>query len=169
MARATGRGNCEETRRCFFGDRLVEMLHEGDLLFINSSHIIRPQGDVVFEYLELLPSLESGVFVHVHDVFTPRDYLDEWLLEEKRFWNEQYLLEAILSNSHRYEILLANNYLRHDHPAEFERVCPYLSAGAEPGSLYFSGYARMRVNAKCFPPSKPSAFSPTWRMCNLDP
>ena len=126
-----------------FGDRIVEMLHEGDLLFINSTHIIRPQGDVLFEYLQLIPSLESGVFVHVHDVFTPRDYLDEWLLEEKRFWNEQYLLEAILSNSHRYEVLLANNYLRHDHPAEFERVCPYLLAGAEPGSLYF------RVRAGC--------------------
>jgi predicted O-methyltransferase YrrM len=31
-------------------------LQENDILFIDSSHIIRPQGDVLFEYLELLPS-----------------------------------------------------------------------------------------------------------------
>ena len=50
-------------------------LRDGDLLFIDSSHIIRPQGDVLKEYLEIIPQLSPGVYVHVHDVFTPRDYL----------------------------------------------------------------------------------------------
>src|SRR5262249_33961193 len=60
-----------------------------DLLFIDSSHVIRPQGDVLFEYLEVLPSLAPGVIVHIHDIFTPRDYPDRWLVDEVRFWNEQ--------------------------------------------------------------------------------
>src|SRR5439155_17864570 len=32
-----------------------DQLQKNDLLFIDSSHIIRPQGDVLYEYLEILP------------------------------------------------------------------------------------------------------------------
>ena len=69
-------------------------LRENDVLFIDSSHIIRPQGDVLFEYLELLPRLSKGVIVHVHDIFSPKNYLKQWLEDDVRFWNEQYLLKA---------------------------------------------------------------------------
>ena len=44
-------------------------LKDGDILFIDSSHVIRPEGDVIFEYLEILPNLNKGVIVHVHDIF----------------------------------------------------------------------------------------------------
>jgi predicted O-methyltransferase YrrM len=80
-------------------------LKPNDLLFIDSSHIIRPQGDVLFEYLEILPQLSKGVYIHIHDIYTPRDYPENILVSEVRFWNEQYLLEAILSNSNRYEVI----------------------------------------------------------------
>jgi hypothetical protein len=73
---------------------LFRSLEKNDILFIDSSHMIRPQGDVLFEYLEILPILQSGVLIHIHDIFTPKDYLEEWLSQEVRFWNEQYLLEA---------------------------------------------------------------------------
>lgn len=112
------------------------LLSAGDLLFIDSSHVIRPQGDVLYEYLEIIPSLKSGVFVHVHDIFTPRDYLDSWVINEKRFWNEQYLLESILQNP-RYEIVAALNFLKHNHYSELLKVCPYLSSEREPVSMYF--------------------------------
>ena len=90
-------------------------LSSGDLLFIDSSHMIRPQGDVLFEYLEVLPQLPRGVFIHVHDIFTPRDYPEKWVRDGVQFWNEQYLLEATLGNSDRYEIVAALNLLKHDH------------------------------------------------------
>jgi len=45
-------------------------LEAGDMLFIDSTHMVRPQGEVLFEYLQLLPSLASGVYVHVHDIFS---------------------------------------------------------------------------------------------------
>jgi hypothetical protein len=112
-------------------------LGPGDLLFIDSSHVIRPQGDVLAEYLEIIPQLKSGVYVHVHDIFTPKDYLRSWLVEEVRFWNEQYLLEALLANSTRYAIVAALNFLRHCAYDDLKRVCPYLSADREPGSFYF--------------------------------
>lgn len=112
-------------------------LASGDLLFIDSSHMIRPQGDVLHEYLSIIPQLQSGVIVHVHDIFSPRDYLDDWIRRDVRFWNEQYLLEATLGNSARYEVIAALNLLKHDHYPELKRVCPYLEPGREPGSFYF--------------------------------
>jgi len=115
----------------------AEALSEGDLLFIDSSHIIRPQGDVLFEYLHILPQLASGVLVHVHDIFSPRDYLEPWVKQDVRFWNEQYLLEATLGNSSRYKVLAALNQLKHDHFGDLKRVCPYLTREREPGSFYF--------------------------------
>lgn len=114
-----------------------EALSSGDLLFIDSSHIIRPQGDVLYEYLNILPQLQSGVIVHVHDIFTPRDYLGQWIRQDVRFWNEQYLLEATLGNSARYEIVASLNQLKHEYFDELKRVCPYLEREREPGAFYF--------------------------------
>ncbi len=112
------------------------VLGENDILFIDSSHIIRPQGDVLFEYLELLPSLRDGVIVHVHDIFSPRDYLKRWVVDEVRFWNEQYLLEALLSYSREWKIIGAINYLRHNHYTALCEACPFLTEDREPGSFY---------------------------------
>jgi len=116
---------------------IFDKLEANDLLFIDSSHIIRPQGDVLKEYLEIIPRLKSGVMIHVHDIFTPRDYPDEWVREDVKFWNEQYLLECLLSNSERYEILAALNFLKHSSFLKLKKVCPYLDRNNEPGSLYF--------------------------------
>jgi hypothetical protein len=98
--------------------------------------VIRPQGDVICEYLEILPILRSGVVVHIHDIFTPRDYLEEWVLKSVLLWNEQYLVEAFLSNNPQWVIISALNYLKHRHFDALKRVCPFLSPDREPGSLY---------------------------------
>lgn len=101
-------------------------LSENDILFIDSSHVIRTHGDVVFEYLKILPSLNSGVIVHCHDIFFPKNYPLLWIKSRKWFWNEQYLLQALLSNSPRYKILLALNYLYTKHKKNLENCCPIL-------------------------------------------
>lgn len=115
---------------------IFKTLNGNDILFIDSSHIIRPQGDVLFEYLELLPSLNKGVIIHIHDVFTPRDYLDEWFGEN--FWNEQYLLEAFLTNNKEFRIIGATNYLSYKYNEIFSSKCPIYKTqnGREPGSFY---------------------------------
>ncbi len=105
---------------------IFDQLQENDILFIDSSHVIRPQGDVLFEFLQLLPSLKKGVIVHVHDIFTPKDYLDEWMLVSHKMWNEQYLLEALLSNNDNFEILAALNYLFYTYPEALYAQCPVL-------------------------------------------
>lgn len=117
--------------------KFFKSLSAKDLLFIDSSHIIRPQGDVLREYLEIIPSLKTGLFVHVHDIFTPNDYPENWIKENVLFWNEQYLLEATMSNNPSYEIIAALNYLKHEDYQSLKRVCPYLNKSREPGSFYF--------------------------------
>lgn len=104
---------------------LVEALRAGDILFIDSSHIIRPQGDVVVEILDWLGRLQPGVLVHIHDIFTPRDYPAELLYEHRFFWNEQYLLEAFLSFNDRFEILLPLNHLLESYPQRVLKICPH--------------------------------------------
>lgn len=118
------------------GTTLFRQLDQNDILFVDSSHIIRPEGDVLFEYLELLPSLRQGVIVHVHDIFSPRDYLKEWIVDMGRFWNEQYLLEAFLSHNEKWQIVGALNYLHHNHYDALKRVARFLSPDREPGSFY---------------------------------
>lgn len=111
-------------------------LEANDFLFVDSSHVIRPQGDVLSEYLRIIPSLRPGVIVHIHDIFSPREYPHEWLAERMWLWNEQYLLEALLIDNPSWRVIGALNLLRHRHFEALHRVCPYLTADREPGSFY---------------------------------
>jgi hypothetical protein len=117
------------------GPELFKSLGKGDELFIDSSHVIRPQGDVVFEYLELLPILNSGVYVHIHDIFTPRDYPQQWVVEEIRLWNEQYLLEAFLSFNTQFRVVGALNFLAQHYPKEISERFPILRMEIEKNNL----------------------------------
>jgi predicted O-methyltransferase YrrM len=107
-----------------------------DILFIDSSHVIRPYGDVLREFHEILPSLAPGVLVHVHDIFTPRDYPEAWLRAQRRLWNEQYLLEAFLAFNPRFTVICAANWLKHNHWEAFSRACPVVTRAHEPGGFW---------------------------------
>ena len=119
---------------------IFDDLDRNDILFIDSSHIIKPQGDILKIFLEIIPKLKSGVIIHIHDIFSPRDYLENWLKIENRFFNEQYILESMLSNSSRYTIMFSLNLLKHDYYNDLKNVCPYMTDKSEPSSLY------LRVN-----------------------
>jgi len=116
-------------------------LDKNDILFIDSSHIIRPQGDVLYIILEILPRLKKQVYVHFHDICSPKDYFDEWILNQV-FWNEQYLLEAFLSFNKDFRIVLASNYLFHHYKDILLDKCPILKEDLvnnplrEPGSFW---------------------------------
>jgi hypothetical protein len=93
-------------------------LESGDILFIDSSHTVKIGGDVNYLFLEVLPRLKPGVVVHVHDIFLPFDYRRDWVMDELRFWTEQYLLQAFLSFNSEFEVLMANAYLAHRYMEE---------------------------------------------------
>ena len=101
-------------------------LGSGDILFIDSSHTVKAGGDVNHLFLEVLPRLKPGVIVHVHDIFFPFDYRRDWMLEEFRFWTEQYLLQAFLIFNPEFEVLMANSYLNHYYAPDLKAAFPNL-------------------------------------------
>lgn len=113
-------------------------LGTSDILFIDSSHIIRPDGDVLFEYLEVLPVINSGVIVHIHDIYTPYDYPRENYEKHIVFINEQYLVEAFLSHNSQFKIIGAVNYLKQEYFSELSSRFPILESqpNKEPRSLW---------------------------------
>ena len=117
---------------------LFGTLGANDILFINSSHVIKPQGDVVFLYLMVLPQLSPGVYVHSHDILTPRDYFPVWVLNDRRMWSEQYLLEAFLMFNPAFKITGALNWLWHNYRSETHRAFPILAKthDDDPGSFW---------------------------------
>lgn len=86
-------------------------LEENDILFIDSSHVLRIGSDVQYLYMDVLPRLREGVFVHAHDIFLPSEYPMQWVLEKHRFWNEQYLLQAFLAFNDSFKVVWAGNYM----------------------------------------------------------
>jgi len=101
-------------------------LESGDILFIDSSHTVKIGGDVNYLFLEVLPRLNPGVIVHVHDIFLPFEYRRHWVLNEFRFWTEQYLLQAFLTFNSEFEVLLANYYLSRYHKEHLRAAFPDL-------------------------------------------
>ena len=118
---------------------VFEALEANDILFIDSSHVIRPHGDVLCEFQQIIPRLKPGVLVHVHDIFTPRDYPERWLRTERRLWNEQYLLETMLAHNPRYSVVLATNWLKHEHWDAYARAFPIVKdrPAHNPGAFWF--------------------------------
>ena len=116
---------------------LFASLEANDILFIDSSHILRPGGDVWFEYLRILPCLKPGVLVHIHDIFLPYAYHKEWLVERRQFWNEQYLLQALLYGSREFQVVLALHLLSREHHEALAMACPiYAERRPMPSSFW---------------------------------
>jgi len=110
-----------------------ELLEAGDILFIDSSHVLKIGSDVQYLYLELIPRLKKGVIVHCHDIFLPAEYPMEWATEEHRFWSEQYLLQALLAFNESFQVLWAGQFMHLHHPDLLEKS--------------FSSYNRMSKNS----------------------
>ena len=68
-------------------------LRAGDILFFDGSHCCFTNNDTTVFFLEVLPRLPAGVFVHVHDIFLPYDYVPHF---RGRVYSEQYLLACYL-------------------------------------------------------------------------
>ena len=104
---------------------MFKALSSGDVLFIDTSHVLKLQSDIEVELLRIMPSLGCGVWIHVHDVFTPYDYPEDWVKRPVRLaFNEQYALECLLSGGNRYEVAIPLHCLVRDHTAEMQQFFP---------------------------------------------
>lgn len=103
-------------------------LGANDILFIDSSHALRCGGDVFVEFLEIIPRLGTGVWVHIHDIFLPFDYPVEWVMKKRLAFNEQYLLEAFLSFNEQFSVEISNHWLANDYPQIVAQMDPVANA-----------------------------------------
>jgi hypothetical protein len=95
-------------------------LGEGDILFIDSSHQLKPGSDVEFLLKAVLPMLPAGVRVHFHDIFLPDDYPPAWAW---RRYNEQAAVASLIE-SNIFKVDFASHALVSRSP---ERICGVLA------------------------------------------
>jgi SAM-dependent methyltransferase/predicted O-methyltransferase YrrM len=88
-------------------------LNENDILFIDSSHVLKTASDVHYELFSILPRLNKGVLVHFHDIQYPFEYPRQWLFENNRSWNEIYALRAFLTYNSAFEVVFWNGLFAH--------------------------------------------------------
>ncbi len=117
-----------------------DQLRAGDILFIDSSHVAKTGSDVNYLLFDVLPRLAAGVRIHVHDIFLPGDYPRDWVLKENRSWNEQYVLQALLMDSSRYEIVFGSSFAFQTFP---EQVAAALAL--DQGGAFGGGSLWLRV------------------------
>ncbi len=138
----------------FVGKKIQQMplehftqLEAGDVLFIDTSHVIKSQNDVEYELIQILPSLKPGVWVHIHDIFTPYDYPAEWLIgsgTNRGGNNEQYALECLLSGGGDWEATMASFLLWKDHRELYQRL---VVADYRPASFWIRKKERTGASA----------------------
>jgi predicted O-methyltransferase YrrM len=109
-------------------------LESNDVLFIDSSHVVKIGSDVSMLMFEVLPLLAPGVLVHVHDIFWPFEYPREWYAEG-RAWNEAHFMRAFLMFNHGYTIEYFNDYMANRHRSVLQAQLPACMANPG-GSLW---------------------------------
>jgi hypothetical protein len=98
---------------------IFKTLNENDILFIDSSHVLKLDSDVMYYFNKIFPLLNKGVLIHIHDIFFPYDYPLSWL-KGGRFWNEQYFLYVFLQFNSKFKIKFCNSYTEYKYKDELK-------------------------------------------------
>lgn len=109
-------------------------LAAGDIVFIDSSHVVKIGSDVAHLLYHVLPALPSGVIIHFHDILWPFEYPQAWVYEG-RAWNEAYVLRAFLQYNDTFEIVYFNSYMGCHHADIVHEKMPLCSKNPG-GSLW---------------------------------
>ena len=112
---------------------VFDQLDAGDVLFIDSSHVAKTGSDVNHLCFEVLPRLRKGVRIHFHDIFLPAEYPKQWVLEQNRSWNEQYVVRALLMYSTQFKVLFGSGHAFHAHADALR------AALGDPTGAYYGG------------------------------
>jgi hypothetical protein len=111
-----------------------DRLGEGDLLFIDTSHAVRPVGDVTHLYLEVIPRIKPGCVIHIHDIYFPYSFQRD-LLDGLFQTTETHMLQALLANNDRLEILFCLSMLHYDAQDVMKDVFPEYSPAPDVNGL----------------------------------
>lgn len=106
-------------------DTALDTFLDCDLLFIDSSHVVGIGSDVNFLVLEVLPRLKPGCVIHFHDILLPGEYWKDWVLKQRYYWSEQYLLWAFLLFNTEFEVLWAGRYMQLHADSALKQIFPF--------------------------------------------
>jgi hypothetical protein len=132
--------------------RFFTNLEKGDLLFIDSSHTVKPGSDVNYIILEILPRLNKGVIVHFHDIFLPYDYQRDVLTNYFQ-WCETALLRAFLINNNKTKITFCLSMLHYDRQDSLKEVFPEYQPQNDVNGLTYGIYEPFTAINEHFPAS----------------
>lgn len=111
-------------------------LRSGDILFIDSTHVLKSGSDVCHELFSILPSLAPGVLVHFHDCRYPFEYPEKWIFELNYSWNEIYAIRAFLMYNSEFEILFWNSFFAQMNRNLVEETVPAFARNNPGGALW---------------------------------
>jgi predicted O-methyltransferase YrrM len=96
-----------------------------DILFIDSSHVLKTGSDVHYEMFYILPALAPGVIIHIHDCRFPFEYSDKQIFVKNYSWNEVYAVRALLMYSTKFKVIFHNSLFAEMHPEACEISAPF--------------------------------------------
>jgi hypothetical protein len=123
--------------------QFFDQLEAGDVLFLDSSHVVALGSDVVFEILEILPRLKPGVLVHFHDIFMPAEYPEKFVKQNLCFWGEQYMLQAFLCGNRNFRVVWSSSMMQMTYPKILRAIFP----------RWQGSYRHMPEDVKTFAPT----------------
>jgi len=127
-------------------------LNKGDLLFIDSTHTVKVGGDVNYLILEVLPRLQQGVIVHLHDIYLPYDYQPS-VLRTFYHWAETSLLHAFLIFNNRVDIIFCLTQFHHERKDVLKEVFPNYRPQKDLHGIRDEQYKAFEQNPDHFPTS----------------
>ena len=91
--------------------------------------------------MSVLPQLNPGVIIHIHDIFLPEEYPEEWVMKMHRFYNEQYILRAFMSFNDSFRILFAGRFLQLKFPELVNEALDFYEGEiTKAGSFWFQRF-----------------------------
>lgn len=113
-------------------------LQSGDILFVDGTHRVFENSDVIAVFLDIIPQLAPGVIVQIHDILLPYDYSEEWT---KRYYSEQYLLAAyLLAEGEHLKLLQCNTFISHDKTLKHVLAPLWKALSFDPNEMFGSSF-----------------------------
>lgn len=102
---------------------IFDDLQENDIVFFDSSHVLKTGSELNDVLFNILPNLPRGVYIHFHDIFHRFEYPKKWVYEG-RGWNEIYALRAFLQYNTAFDITFFSSYLQNAYTDTFKNALP---------------------------------------------
>lgn len=120
-------------------DVVLAKLKPGSVLFVDSTHAFRADGELPRIILQILPKIPVGCYVHFHDIFLPYAVIhrEHNAFSFSHIWNESIALAAFLSGRNDFEVLLPAYWMARHHMDVMEQHLPWLIKEKMNGSSFW--------------------------------